>query len=242
MTAHVDHLKSKQIDPGLNAAYAAKHEDYFESARPEMFELFPVDSLRVLDVGCGAGAFGGTLKKKFGCEIWGVEPDLKSFEKAAARLDRAVYGCFDDKLELPPGYFDCIFFNDVLEHLVDPASALRLAQKFLASDGKIVASIPNIAHFPTFWRLAMRGQWEYTERGILDRTHLRFFTRHSIGQLFDAAGLSIERLQGINEFAYMQDGDNRLWKYYRLVRLLPNRHIHDMRYLQYAVIARAKNP
>src|ERR1019366_10679707 len=98
-------------------------------------------SRRVLDVGCGAGAFGGALKKKFGCEIWGVEPDLKSCGKAATRLDRAVHGRFDDKLGLPPGYFDCIFFNDVLEHMVDPAAALRLAQKFLAPDGKIVASI-----------------------------------------------------------------------------------------------------
>ena len=88
----------------------------------------------------------------------------------------------------------------------------------------------------------MRGQWEYAERGILDRTHLRFFTRQGIGQLFEAAGFTLERLDGINDFVDMHDGDRRLWKYYRLVGWLPNPHVRDMRYLQYSVIARANPP
>ena len=162
---------------------------------------------------------------------------MKSCEKAATRLDRAVHGRFDDKLELPSAYFDCIFFNDVLEHMVDPAAALRRAQKYLVPDGKIVASIPNIAHFPTVWRLVARGQWEYTERGILDRTHLRFFTRQSIRRLFEEAGFSIKLLEGINEFSEMQPGDRRLWKIYRIFSWLPHKHLRDMGYLQFGVIA-----
>jgi SAM-dependent methyltransferase len=222
---------------GLENAYAQKRDDYFACERREMLELFPAQSRRVLDVGCGSGVFGQALKKKFGCEIWGVEPDLKSCEKAATRLDRAIHGCFDDKLELPPGYFDCIFFNDVLEHMVDPAAALRRAQKFLVLEGKIVASIPNIAHFPTVWRLVFRGQWEYTERGILDRTHLRFFTRQSIRQLFEETGFLVKTIQGINEFFEMQSGDGKLWKIYRIFSWLPHQHLRDMGYLQFGVVA-----
>jgi SAM-dependent methyltransferase len=237
MTAHIDHSENKQADPGLNAAYAERREDYFEYARPEMLELFPADSLRVLDVGCGAGAFGVALKEKYGCEIWGVEPDLKSCEKSAAKLDRAVHGCFDEKLQLPFAYFDCIFFNDLLVHMIDPALALRLARKLLISGGKIAASIPNIAHFPTLWRLVVRGQWEYTERGILDLAYLHFFTRHSIRQLFENAGFSVGQLRGINEFLPVQPGGHRIWKFYRILSLLPGLKTHDMRYLQFAVLA-----
>lgn len=224
----------------LENAYAEKQADYFECARPEMLKLLPEQARRVLDVGCGSGVFGQTLKKTFGCEVWGVEPDLKSSEKAATRLDHVIHGCFDEKIELPSGYFDCIFFNDVLEHMIDPAFALRLAQKVLAPAGTVAASIPNITHFPTVWRLVVRGSWEYTERGILDRTHLRFFTRQSIRQLFEEAGFSIELLQGINQRFPMQSGDSRLWKIYRIFSLLPGRRIRDMSYLQFGVTARKR--
>jgi SAM-dependent methyltransferase len=235
----IDQSITAKTDPlaRLENAYAEKQADYFEYQRPEMFQLLPVLAKRVLDIGCGSGVFGQSLKKHFGCEVWGVEPDRKSFEKAVPRLDHVVHGYFDDKLELPAGYFDCIFFNDVLEHMIDPAFALGLAKKLLSPRGKIIASIPNIAHFPTVWRLAMRGQWKYTERGILDRTHLRFFTRQSISALFTEAGFAVEHLDGINEYAWNETGDARIWKIYRILSLLPNRSIREMRYLQYAVIA-----
>ena len=221
--------------------YAAKREDYFEFPRPEMFALFPAGAHRVLDVGCGAGTFGVNLKKTHGCEVWGVEPDGKSFEKAAAQLDRAFHGFFDAQTGLPEKYFDCIFFNDVLEHMVDPAAALRLARGLLAPGGKIIASIPNIAHFPTVWHLVFGGEWRYAERGILDRTHLRFFTRGSIAELFSENGFRLVRLEGINEYfgTGTHDDDGRVWKFYHLFALLPNRHVKEMRFLQFSVVAEA---
>ena len=221
----------------LKKDYAAKAEDYFEFPRPEMLQRFPAGAKRVLDVGCGAGTFGATLKKQFGCEVWGVEPDLKSFEKIGAKLDRAYHGFFDEPAALPEKYFDAIFFNDVLEHMVEPAAALQLAKKLLAPGGQIIASIPNIRHFTTLWRLVFRGEWSYAERGILDRTHLRFFTRSSIEEFFTANGFQITRLEGINAYLQTRDDDRPIWKYYRYVSRLPNRHFHDLRYLQFAVVA-----
>lgn len=225
----------------LKKDYAEKGGDYFEFARPEMFQLFPAGARRVLDVGCGAGTFGANLKKQFHCEVWGVEPDGKSCEKATRQLDRAFPGFFDATTGLPEKYFDCIFFNDVLEHMVDPAAALQLAGKLLAAGGKIIASIPNIAHFPTVWHLVFGGEWRYAERGILDRTHLRFFTRSSILELFAANGFRVSQINGINEFygTGNHDNDGRIWKFYHLLALLPNRHLREMRFLQFAVVAEA---
>jgi SAM-dependent methyltransferase len=223
----------------LKKEYAEKGGDYFEHLRPEMMARFPAGARRVLDVGCGAGAFGAELKKKFSCEVWGVEPDAKAFEKAVKRLDRAFHGFFSADTGLPEKFFDCIFFNDVLEHMVDPSLALALAKKLLAPGGKIIASIPNIRHFSTLWRLVFRGEWSYADCGVLDRTHLRFFTRSSIGEFFRANGFKIVQLDGINEYMFTRNDDQPIWKHYRIVSRLPNRHFHDMRFLQFAVVAEA---
>ena len=225
----------------LKKEYAEKGGDYYEYPRSEMLALYPADAKRVLDVGCGAGAFGVEVKKN-GAEVWGVEPDLKSFEKAVTRLDRTFYGYFNQSTGLPEKYFDCIFFNDVIEHMMNPAEALQLAKKLLAPGGKIIASIPNIAHFPTVWHLVFGGEWRYAERGILDRTHLRFFTRSSIAELFGENGLRVVKLEGINEYygTGNHDNDGRIWKFYHLFALLPNRHLKDMRFLQFSIVAQAE--
>lgn len=221
----------------LQAAYAEKSADYYEYPRPEMAQRLPAGARRVLDVGCGGGAFGAALKKNNGCEVWGVEFEEKSAAQAAQRLHRVSRESFETTRDLPEKYFDAIFFNDVLEHMVDPAFTLTAAARLLAPGGKVIASIPNIAFFPILWRLAVRGEWTYTERGTLDRTHLRFFTRSSIARLFTDAGYAVERLDGINDFIQMQPGDRRLWQYYRPLRLIPSRCVHDLRYLQFAVVA-----
>jgi len=225
---------------GLKAAYQEKERDYFECSRPEVMHFFPEGAKRVLDIGCGTGGFGESLKRIQGCEVWGVEPDEEAAHAASGLLDRVFSGFFAEELRLPEGYFDCIFFNDVLEHMIDPGAALKLADKLLAEDGSIVASIPNIRHFPTLWRLVVNGRWDYVERGILDKTHLRFFTKQSIQALFDGEGFAVEKLQGINGFADMVSGDTRIWKIYRLLSKWRTPLLEEMRYLQFVVVARRK--
>jgi SAM-dependent methyltransferase len=221
----------------------SKSDPYFEYPRTDMLQFLPRGANRVLDVGCGAGAFGVNLKETFGCEVWGVEPHSGAVALARTRIDHALPGFFTEQVDLPNAYFDCIFFNDVLEHMADPGAALVFAQRLLAPGGKIVASIPNIAHFPTVWRLVFRGQWRYADDGILDRTHLRFFTRSGIETLLEESGYRADRMEGIGAFfcAGSYSGDGRFWKLYRALSLFPNRHIKDMRFLQFGVVASMKS-
>jgi SAM-dependent methyltransferase len=229
-------MNQKQ-DSFLEKAYADKDRDYYEARRPEMLALIPTSAKRVLDVGCGAGGFGAVIKRERGCEVWGLEPEADAAAGAATRLDRVIQGLFTEDSGLPVKSFDCIVFNDVLEHILDPGRALVYARSLLRDGGAIVASIPNIGHFPTVWRLAIRGEWEYTERGILDKTHLRFFTRSSIRAMFESSGYRLSWLEGINDYCQLIPADRALWRYYKLLSLFPKRGIRDMRYLQFGVQA-----
>lgn len=226
-----------ELEKDLAREYASKKRDYFDCVRPEMVSFIPVPSRRILDVGCGTGGFGASVRRCMGCQVWGVEADADCIGKAEQNLDKIVHGCFGPDLDLPRRHFDCIIFNDVLEHMLDAAAALRHAGTLLTDGGAIVASIPNIGHFPTVWRLAVRGEWEYTERGILDKTHLRFFTRSSIRKLFEGTGFKVERIEGLNAYFKMDAADGKLWRIYKPLSLVPVAGIRDMRYLQFAVVA-----
>ena len=223
----------------LKGIYAEKRPDYFEQPRLEMIGLLPTESRRILEVGCGAGAFGAAVKSRLKAEYWGIEPDPGAADLASDRIDRVLCGLFSEGLELPRDHFDCIIFNDVLEHLVDPELALTYAKRLLCKGGVVVASIPNICHFPTLWRLVIHGDWEYTERGILDKTHLRFFTRRSIHRLFESTGYGVDTLEGIDPFYEMVPADRQAWRYYRYISRLPSPKVKDMRYLRFSVRATA---
>jgi 2-polyprenyl-3-methyl-5-hydroxy-6-metoxy-1,4-benzoquinol methylase len=217
--------------------YQEKPQEYWEYERTEMLPLIPEGVRRVLDVGCSGGVFGELVKHKRGCEVWGVEIYPSACREAERRLDRVLQGEFGESLPLPSGAFDAVVFNDVLEHLVDPWATLRFTEQLLTETGVVVASIPSIRHFPTLWHLVVRKEWHYTDLGILDRTHLRFFTRQTIGELFQEAGYQIVEIQGIQPF-WNLDGDHDLWRYYKLLNLLTLGRISDMKFLQYAVRAR----
>jgi 2-polyprenyl-3-methyl-5-hydroxy-6-metoxy-1,4-benzoquinol methylase len=230
-------MRSESID-SLARDYSSKREEYFECARSEMLEYVPSHCRRVLDVGCGTGTFGASIRQRTGCEVWGVESDAGCIQKAEQNIDKVFQGYFGPELDLPQDYFDCIVFNDVLEHMLDPSSALVLGRGLLSSGGCIVASIPNIRHFPTIWKLVIDGEWEYKEFGILDKTHLRFFTRLSIMRLFQGAGFVVERMDGINPFHSLESDDQLLWRRYSLFSWLPVPAIKDMRYQQFAIVAK----
>ena len=134
---------------------------------------------------------GNKLKQRPGVYVAGVELDHRAAVEAKKVLDDVIEGNIET-LELPfiEKRFDCILFADVLEHLIDPLEVLKKTRKFLKTDGSVIASIPNVQYLGLVSQL-VEGNWTYQDEGILDRTHLRFYTYHEIIKLFDEAGYII---------------------------------------------------
>jgi 2-polyprenyl-3-methyl-5-hydroxy-6-metoxy-1,4-benzoquinol methylase len=205
--------------------------NYYEQDRKELLKFFKPGPRRILDVGCGAGTFAAGLKKMLGAEVWGIEFDEPAAKRAAGRFDRVACGdVFQMAATLPRAYFDLILFNDMLEHLVDPYSLLRLIQANLAPQGRIFCSIPNFLYFNVMRSLLVYRDFKYEDYGVLDRTHLRFFTRKSMIRMLEEAGYVLELVEGINP--------KRHWVY-RLLNLLFLNGLAFARYQQYVCIARA---
>ena len=214
-----------------NEAYSSKPTAYFVEQRLEMVDLVPIDAKRILDVGCSAGGFGAAVKSRREVEIWGIEMMPKAASAAAEVLDKVLPGTFQDCWpNLPRKHFDCIVFNDVLEHMEDPYAVLRDSRELLGSNGSVVASIPNVRFYEVVRDLVWNGRWNYRDWGVLDRTHLRFFTRQSIAEAFTNAGYVIDRLYGINPAELSRE--------YRILNFLSGGRLAEMRYPQFAVRAK----
>lgn len=172
--------------------------DYYRFARPEVKRLVPQDARRILDIGCAAGALGASLKaERPGLEVVGVEYDRKAALHAARRLDAVLQGSVDDLLNdfpYPKGYFDCFVLADVLEHLPYPEQTLSRLLPYLKEGGHLVISLPNVRHYEVVGDLLINGNWTYQDAGILDRTHLRFYTYKEIERWMARAGLQLEEL------------------------------------------------
>jgi len=145
---------------------------------------------RVLDVGCGTGSVSRLIIDACHCTVFGIEPDADRAAAASANGIEVVGAQLTEELIPQLGLFDVVLFADVLEHLVDPFETLRLAQKFLRVGGAIVASLPNIAHWTVRLNL-LRGRFDYQPVGIMDATHLRWFTLRSLHRLFTQADYRI---------------------------------------------------
>ena len=159
------------------------------STHSKIVSLVP-PATRVLEFGCATGYMSQVLKDRLGCTVVGVEIDRDAAALAEQHTERVIVGDaekIDYAAELAGEEFDVVLFADVLEHLKEPADVLRRVRPFVAENGVIVASIPNIAHASV--RLALLGgEFRYREWGLLDDTHLRFFTRASIQDLFEETG------------------------------------------------------
>jgi 2-polyprenyl-3-methyl-5-hydroxy-6-metoxy-1,4-benzoquinol methylase len=160
--------------------------------------FIPETAHSLLDVGCGAGEFGRCLRRlRPEMELWAVEPDPMSAQIAKDAFDQVIVSNFPNSSN-PDGRFDVVLCADVLEHMADPGKALLAAAAALTEQGIMLASIPNVRNWrKVVWPLVRHGNWSYTETGILDRTHLRFFTRRSIIDFFDTNKWVVESMQGI---------------------------------------------
>ena len=198
--------------------------------RREMLEFIPAVT-RLLDVGCSTGRFGATVRGSYPeMELWGIDPTPPDAD-VAQPYDTRLVGMFPDAL--PAGeQFDCIVFNDVLEHMIDPWHTLRKTHDLLTPGALVVASIPNVRHVSVTGPLIRHGRWDYKEEGILDRTHLRFFTRSTALELFTSTGYSIERVSRLQ-----WPGTGTTGRLAFANRLLRGR-LDDFFAQQYAIVAR----
>jgi O-antigen biosynthesis protein len=162
------------------------------SAHMLALELVPQGS-RVLEFGCATGYMSEVLRERRGATVTGIEISPQAGEIAKEHCDRVIIGdaeTLDYEELFGKGRFDVMLFVDVLEHLKDPAALLRRVRPFLSRKGMVISSIPNIAHGSV--RLALlAGEFRYRELGLLDDTHLRFFTREGIRDLLEGAGFVI---------------------------------------------------
>ncbi len=164
------------------------HHDYYKRPRNEIKSLVNTASVRILDVGCAAGVLAGALKSEMNAEVWGIEINPEAASEAENKIDKLINETVENAIEiLPDKYFDTIIFADVLEHLPDPENVLSRMKKKLSANGEIIASIPNIRHWSTI-KMLLNGLWEYEDYGIMDRTHLKFFTKSSFISMSSNAG------------------------------------------------------
>jgi len=173
---------------------------YYGNSRPEVQRLVPPHARRILDVGCGWGRLGAELKaSEPGREVTGVELVPQVAEVARQLLDRVLVGDIEEVVDqLPRRYFDCVILADILEHLRDPWTTLARLSAALQPGATFVASIPNVAHWSVI-RGLIEGEWRYQDEGLLDRTHLRFFTKSSIRDMFEQAGWRVVEIEALSK-------------------------------------------
>ncbi|MBI4911446.1 MAG: class I SAM-dependent methyltransferase [Acidobacteria bacterium] len=214
--------------------YLKKNGDYFDSDRSSLLPHLPATLTRLLDVGCSGGTFGAQVKRSRGIEVWGIEPFPDAAARAAEKLDKVLAGTAETCLpQVPDGHFDCISFNDVLEHLPDPWGVLSLVRPKLSPGGVLFACIPNVLHHSVLGDLLFEGDWRYRAEGVLDQTHLRFFTRRSMVRMMEESGfqvISVEGLVGAKVPRRLR------W----LDRLAFAGGLRDMKFLQFVVLARPR--
>lgn len=203
---------------------------YYSNERREVLNLIPHMPRNVLELGCGEGNFSLLLKQKYSCHTVGIDLCVDAIAKARDKMDD-VYASSIEEFDFSTlGMFDLVIANDLLEHLKDPWSIVATIKEHLHDDGYFVASIPNVQHHKVFTQL-LKGNWQYKEAGILDRTHLRFFTKKTMIDLFKNAGYTIESITPINvDHVKKRNILQALFKFF----------IPDMYAVQFTIVAQKK--
>ena len=175
---------------------------YQQHFNPQLLDVLAHAPRVLLDVGCSSGNLGKYVKSIHpACRTIGIEPNRATAEIAAHNLDQVLCGKFEDfKLEdegIALGSIDTVVMADVLEHMYDPWRVMVNLKPYLAKDAQIILSIPNTRHLGLMQGLLDGGMWTYAEKGLLDITHIRFFTLKEIGNFLAQTGY---RMEFVNHF------------------------------------------
>ena len=205
-----------------------KTSGYYDNKRMEILDLLPPNYYKVLEIGCGYGQFCSNLKCE--CEYWGVEVDKVAGKIAENNLYKVIIGdYFKIYKSLPDNYFDLIICNDIIEHMHDYEYFFETIKNKMAEKSYLIGSIPNVRFYSNLFRLLIFKDWRYQDSGILDNTHLRFFTKKSLIRIFSENGFIIDELKGINGTKFSFFSITLLFK--NILILLFGK---DSRYYQYA--------
>jgi 2-polyprenyl-3-methyl-5-hydroxy-6-metoxy-1,4-benzoquinol methylase len=213
----------------FNKAYIGKRND--------ILKHIPIKAKYILDIGCSIGTLGRQIKNKNKCHVTGVELSNEMAKEAAKYLDKVIIGDVETSIlnDINDNKFECIILADIVEHLNDPWKLIIDCHRILKKDGIIIASIPNIKHFSTIYNLIIKGYWPYRERGIHDKTHLRFFTLKNIKELFKYPQF-IEK--SINRNYRIIESPNKINKLSKIFSILP---IRNFFVFQYVVVYKKNN-
>jgi 2-polyprenyl-3-methyl-5-hydroxy-6-metoxy-1,4-benzoquinol methylase len=210
--------------------YEAKDIKYFQNIRYDIVSLVPESSKRILEVGCGTGETGYILKQKLNAEVIGIELFTDAAKIASNRLDRVIIGNIETlEFDFKQEYFDCIIFPDVLEHCINPWKVLESLKQYLKPNGITILSIPNLRYLKPLLKIIF-NKFEYEKDGVLDKTHLRFFTLFTIKKMLNYTGLDIIKIK-------RKKGQN--WVYY-LFNIFTLGLLTDFTTYQYLIIAKKK--
>lgn len=170
--------------------FEKKWSGYYFADRKELLTLIDNVPKKVLDIGCATGVFGKLLKDKYNCCVTGIEINKRICKIAENNIDKVI--CCNVETNFPEikDKFDIIILADILEHLKNPENLLNNIKNLLNSNGYIIISVPNVSHYSVVMNL-LWGNWDYTSSGILDKTHLRFFTFNSIKRMLKENGFKI---------------------------------------------------
>lgn len=201
---------------------------YFDGDRNELKKYIPNDIQTVLEIGCGKGKF----RNFFGSEVeyWGVEPNKEVYKIAESQLYKVFNATYEEvEQDIPDNYFDLIVCNDVIEHMIDHDFFFENIKNKMKDDGKLLISIPNVRFINNLYNLILKKDWQYEDQGILDKTHLRFFTKKSLIDTLKGHRYKINNFKGINKLN--PKGFKKMIKY--LLLLTGN---EDTLYLQFCVV------
>ncbi len=220
-----------------------KNAAYYQVERNEMEAFLPEEYNKVLEIGCGEGNF--TTQMKPVCEIWGIEPNNTAADIASKKMYRVLIGDYEQICDqLPDDYFELVVCNDVIEHMRDHDAFFESIRNKLKNNAYLVGSIPNVRFYFNLKDLLLKRDWLYADIGILDRTHLRFFTEVSLKRTLQQHAFAIDTFEGINKLQF--DSFDLKSILHRLIIFCTTTvtfgSYNDIRYLQFAFRARKSIP
>ena len=221
----------------MNTDYKKKPFQYFSSVRYDLISLIPDgDDIKVLEIGAGGGDTILELKRSGKAkEVTGVElMEIENSNQQNPSIDKFYFGNIEtDDIELPLNYYNVIICGDVLEHLLDPWTVVSRLSRLLRSEGVLIISCPNIRHFSAFKEIFIKGSFPYSEQGLFDKTHFRFFCKKDLKDLVKSCGLKFSFATPL--FRLNKSGIS----YY--INLLTFGLFEEYLSLQYAVVAKKCN-